>query len=274
MKTSFLAASILAASSLSQAGLAPIDDTQLGGITGQAGVTIESELRATIGSVVYTDEGSVSINNIVFGGANKLTYFGTNYGAGSHSGNKLDGSEIRIDVKSDGDVKIVGGPAASSGNIVDFRLATGNIDLISADGLTSSTFIDSINLTGFFTAFSARIDAATLHTDIRVTVSIDDLDLDISPLGIKIENAFITDTSFFEELKDSDGVVRDVGVEHLTTEFKLDVYADDEGLHIDPVQVEFDMGIGGIIIADASIGSLALDNVNLSSLSVTISGHP
>ena len=275
MKTSFLATSILAASSLTHAGLAPIDDTQLGDVTGQAGVSIESTIRAEIGSIVYTDEGSIGINNLVLGGANKQTYFGTDFGAGSHSGNSLDNSLVKIDVLDDGDVSINGGPAASSGNVVDFALSTGAIELISSDTLQSSTLISSINVTGIFTGFSAIIDADTLHTSILVDVAVDDIDIDISSLGMKIENAFITDSTFFEALEGrARGNVGNVPVEDLTARFIVDLYADDDGLHVELDQAEFDMGIGAIMIADVSIGSFALDNVNLGGLSVVISGQP
>ncbi|WP_420591059.1 DUF6160 family protein [Bacterioplanoides sp.] len=61
-----LAAAIAAASFAAQA-LQPIGDSELGGVTGQAGVTIEIDMDAagiTIGEVAYTDEGTVVLENI------------------------------------------------------------------------------------------------------------------------------------------------------------------------------------------------------------------
>lgn len=76
MNKSFLMLSICVIPSLSYAGFSPINDTDLSAIAGQAGVSIETELYATIGSLKYTDEGSISVNKIVIGGANKSSYFG------------------------------------------------------------------------------------------------------------------------------------------------------------------------------------------------------
>ena len=72
--------SICTISSFSHAGFSPIDDAELGAISGQSGITIESELYATIGSFEYIDEGSVAVNDIIIGGANKQTYFGQRLG--------------------------------------------------------------------------------------------------------------------------------------------------------------------------------------------------
>ncbi len=275
MKKSILTLCMFTASSVSYAGFNPIDDGELGAITGQSGISIESELYATIGSLEYIDEGSLSINDIVIGGANKATYFGRSMGLGSRSGNKLDGSLLKIDVRSDGDLVLNGTLNDKfGGGIVDFGISTGSIKLHSEDGLTSATLIDSVNITGLLTGFRASIDSATLHTKIDVTVAIDDLDIDMSGLGIKIENAFIVDTTYFEKLNDFGGVVSDVPVEDLTANFIVDVYANDEGLHVDAVKVEFDMGIGSVSIGNSSIGSFALNNVNLSQSSAVISGHP
>jgi hypothetical protein len=278
MKTSFLATSILAASSLTHAGLAPIGDTQLGDVTGQAGVTIETTIRAEIDSIVYTDVGSIGINNIVFGGANKSSYFGIDsgdLGSGVNSGNTLDGSKVKIDVAANGDIAIDGRPKGGVfSGLIDFGFSTGSIKLISADNLTSTTLIDSISMTGLLTGFSATIKADSLHTEIEIGIGFDDIDIDISSLGVIVENAFITNLGYFEAVERKGGDRSRVALTALTADFIVDLYADNDGLHVELDQAEFDMGIGAIIIADASIGSFALDNVNLGGLSVVISGHP
>lgn len=187
----------------------------------------------------------------------------------------MDGSKIRIDVAGNGDLKINGGPDKTFGGLIDFKVATGSIDLISADGLVSSTLINSVSMTGLLTGFRATIKADTLHTEISVGVGIDDIDIDILSLGMRIENAFITGSNYFEELDGlAGGNPEDVFLTTLTANFFIDLYADDKGLHVELDQAEFDMGIGDIMMADASIGSFRLDDVNLNGLSMVISGHP
>jgi hypothetical protein len=276
MKKSILTLCILTATSVSQASFNPIEDDELGAISGQAGVTIESTIRAEIGSIVYTDEGSIGINDIVFGGANKSSYFGkTGIGTGTQSGNTLDGMKLDIDVAANGNLTILGGPQGGLFNgLIDFGISTGNIDLISADTLTSSTLIDSINMTGLFTDFFMTIHADTSHITLDVGIGIDDIDIDLSSaLAIKVENAFITSSNYFEEVKRRGGA-QNVRLTDLTADVEVEFYADDDGLHIELGQAEFDMGIGSLSIADAPIGSFSLNNVDFSQISMVVSGHP
>lgn len=276
MKKSILTLCILTATSVSQAAFNPIEDDELGAISGQAGVTIESTIRAEIGSIVYTDEGSIGINDIVFGGANKSSYFGkTGIGTGTQSGNTLDGMKLDIDVAANGNLTILGGPQGGLFNgLIDFGISTGNIDLISADTLTSATLIDSINMTGLFTDFFMTIHADTSHITLDVGIGIDDIDIDLSSaLAIKVENAFITSSNYFEEVKRRGGA-QNVRLTDLTADVEVEFYADDDGLHIELGQAEFDMGIGSLSIADAPIGSFSLNNVDFSQISMVVSGHP
>ena len=48
--------------------LEAISDSDLAGMTGQSGVTIDLETQVNIGSVTWTDEGSININTIKVGG--------------------------------------------------------------------------------------------------------------------------------------------------------------------------------------------------------------
>jgi hypothetical protein len=65
-----------------------------------------------------------------------------------------------------------------------------------------------------------------------------------------------------------------LALQDVTAKVSMDIHADDKGLHINTNSLEFDMGIGSVSIADASIGSFKLDNVNLTQSSMIISGHP
>lgn len=69
LKRNLLALAIIGAPFAAQAELKPIDDAQMGSITGQAGVTIELETKVNIGEFRYTDEGSLAIKDISIGGA-------------------------------------------------------------------------------------------------------------------------------------------------------------------------------------------------------------
>ncbi len=273
MKNYFLTIPLITFSSFLYAGFQSIDDAELGAIHGQAGVTIESDLFLTIGSLEYKDEGSIVINQIEVGGANQATYFGKDWGASSHSGSKLDGSLITIDVLEDGDLVISGSVNPKlGGGIIDFGFSIGEIALRSADGLNSSTIIDSINIAGIVTKFRTKIDAQTNHIISQAEIGFDDLDIDISGLNVKIENAFIANSDYFES-RERWGE-QAVALQDITLSISTEIFADDDGLQIDTDQLEFDMGVESISIGAASIGSVNLNNVAMSESSALIYGHP
>ncbi|MGK0474940.1 MAG: hypothetical protein ACJAYV_000588 [Oleispira sp.] len=272
MKISFLTLCILTVTSVSQADFDLIDDEALGDISGQSGVTIDADLYATIGSIKYTDEGSLSVNNIVIGGGNKQTYFGVDWGPGSHSGIKLDGSLIKIDVLADGDLVISGGVDPAVGGIIDFGITTGSVQLQSANSVESATIFDSISINGVATKFRMKIDASNSHILTDAEIGIADLDIDISGLNMKIEDVFFASSTYFESLEEWG--TQGIALSDIVAKIKVDIHADDDGLHINPQSLTFDMGIGSVSIADASIGSFGLDNVDLSNVSMIVSGHP
>jgi hypothetical protein len=71
-----LAAAIMAVPFMAQADLKALDDADLAGVTGQAGISIAGNFDATIGSIVYTDtetgvdDGSntLSLNTVTLSG--------------------------------------------------------------------------------------------------------------------------------------------------------------------------------------------------------------
>lgn len=98
LKKIVLATAIAAAPFATQAGMKALDDTAMGNVTGQAGVTIELETRVEIGKFTYTDEGSFSVSGIELGGST----VGTDV-----AGNELlDELAIDIDVNANGDAVI------------------------------------------------------------------------------------------------------------------------------------------------------------------------
>ena len=69
LKKIALATAVAAMPFAAHADLKALDDTAMGNVTGQAGVTIELETKVSIGQFVYTDEGSFTVNDIVLGGS-------------------------------------------------------------------------------------------------------------------------------------------------------------------------------------------------------------
>lgn len=78
LKKFALAAAVMAVPFMAQADLKALDDSDLAGVTGQAGISIAGNFNATIGSIVYTDtetgvsdgSNSLSLNTVTLSGFN------------------------------------------------------------------------------------------------------------------------------------------------------------------------------------------------------------
>jgi len=115
--------------------MTPVEDEDLRGYTGQAGLTIDLEVKHTVGEFSYTDAGSLFMTNVSFG-ANKKE-------------NGWDGSRF-TDPTSE---------AARQGLIDNIRIT---LD-IAGDGSTDKNILTGSSDNAFDTGFSSVRDLALLH---------------------------------------------------------------------------------------------------------------
>jgi hypothetical protein len=175
-----LVSAIAAAPFMAQAELVSMDEALMGETTGQAGVTIDLEIGSaglTVGSVVYTDEGSVNINGISVTpktGTIKLSQ--------------------TIDILANGDLQMVTSPDGGSQDLLisvaDIQLdgTNGKAELLSNLNIdmtlegSSTTTIHNVNfatetLADYVTGAAA--DKVGIVIDAGASFKINDLDVGI-----------------------------------------------------------------------------------------------
>ena len=136
LKPTLLALFVAGAPPAAMAEIQMLDDSAMGNITGQAGVTIELETRLNIDRFIYTDEGSLEVNDIFIGGANRTDMFSEmNLNLNGQATDRLDNIRINIDIAQDGDAIINLLPITF--NAVDFRMSTGAWNLTGTGGSTT-----------------------------------------------------------------------------------------------------------------------------------------
>lgn len=261
LKKIALVAAIASAPLASHAGMKALDDTTMGNVTGQAGVTIELETQVSIGTFTYTDEGSFNVNNIVIGGS------GVAGGAGT---NLLDDLKIDIDVEADGDAFIHVG--SISGAPIDWGMTAGSMELVAADGSESTTLVSNLSGHGNLGQLDIRVDTETDHLQLDVAFNVVDMDFDVEFLGVGIRDMAIMGGQFFEG---------DQGMAGMFAVADVDVYKGNglgsstatDVLRIDINDITMDMSIGAIEIGGTSIGSVALDNLTISNTTLAVYGH-
>lgn len=302
LKKIALVTAIAAAPFAANAELKALNDSAMGNVTGQAGVTIELETKVSIGQFKYTDEGSFAVNDIVLGGSGVAGGTGTEL---------LDQLKIDIDVADDGDAVIHVGslqtdPATGAPVPIDWGMTAGSMELLAGStGTDSTTLISGLSMYGDLAALDMRVDTATDHLNVAVAFDIDDMDFDVDFLGVGIRDMVVTGagtnfdydgngTTADEELAASGGSAAEgydwtadprqkLAFGKLTkyANVNLDVYKGaglgastaTDVLRVDVNNVYMDMSIGAIEIGGTSIGSVALDNLAVTDTKLAIYGH-
>ncbi|MCD8521519.1 MAG: DUF6160 family protein [Saccharospirillaceae bacterium] len=267
-----LISACLLSPSLAVAVLSPLDDTRLAGITAQGGITIIASPRLTIGQIEYQDEGFLQINQIALGGADRASYFGKDWGFGSRSGSRLDGVMMTIDVLGDGDLVLSAFvDPGFGGGVIDFGLSTGQIALASADNAHHAVLINSVDLAGLATQYRMKIDAQTTDIQIQTAMGIADLDIDAAPLGFSVRDVILANHTYFESLQDWGSSA--LSLSDVQLPISVVLHASESGLDVRLIDFFADMEVGSIELAQESIGSVTVDDLNLGGLNMRIRGH-
>ena len=180
----------IAAAPFAQAELTSIDDSLLGEMTGQAGISIELDTAITIDSFTYTDTdgkdgtaadaGSLVMSGIAFGGATV---------AGAAGDDTLKDLVVKIDVDAtDGVVIQLAGTDTQNSllgaNPVDFGL---HVDSVTASGVTAN-IASNINIAGNLGPIDVTINNVSggdlIDVQAYFEVTSGSLDVDVIGLGI------------------------------------------------------------------------------------------
>ncbi|WP_298447301.1 DUF6160 family protein [uncultured Marinobacter sp.] len=289
LKRIALITAMAAAPFAANAELQAMNDTAMGDVTGQAGVTIELETKVSIGQFKYTDEGSFAVNDIVLGGAGVTTI-----GAGAGFNDLLDQIKVDIDIADDGDAIIH--VSTLDSNPIDWGLNIGSMELLAGNtGTDSTTLISNLSGFGMLAQLDIRVDTATDHLNLVAAFSVENMDFDVDFLGVGVRGLKITGAGGNFDY-DGDGSVMaadadgEFGLAPTSQEAlvlagfanaNLDVYKGSglgastatDVLRIDVNNIYMDVSVASIEIGGASIGSVALDNVAITNTKLAVYGH-
>src|SRR5690554_5291979 len=309
LKKIALVAAIAAAPLASHAGMKALDDTTMGNVTGQAGVTIELETRVSIGEFTYTDEGSFVVSDIEIGGANASGLLdGIQVPGMATQSDLLDDLKIDIDVAADGDAVIHVG--SITGAPIDWGIQAGAMSLRAADGSESTTLLSNLKGFGLLGALDIRVDtkdvgnyanSGSLMLDVAFTV--EQMDFDVDFLGVGVRGMSITGANaggatytdaeidaLLAKDDEQDPVLKGTlnalasGNNALGKSFavaRVDVYKGDglgastktDVLRVDVNNVLMDVNIAETIIGGANIGTIGIDNLHISDTRLAVYGH-
>ena len=307
LKKIALATAVAAAPFAAQAELQAMDDSMMGNVTGQAGVTIELETEVAIGQFTYTDEGTFAVKDIKLGGAG----VSSSASAGSY-GTLLDELEIKIDIADNGNAIIhVGSLQLSDPSDpnsapvpIDWGFTAGSMEL-EGNGGENTVLVSNMDAWGLLGALDIVVDTAdvdgqagtgTLNIDAAFTVN--DMNFDVEFLGIGVRGMTINSSEAGGETLGAAGLAAIFGDDpnNLTPEEQrkvglaqagfaivgLDVYKGDGlgtnstatgVLRIDVDDVLMDINVAETNIGGANIGTIGIDNLHISNTKLAVYGH-
>lgn len=268
LKKIALATAVAAAPFAAQADLKALDDTTMGNVTGQAGVTIELETEVSIGEFRYTDEGYLAVNDISIGGGSVERDAN---GAVTGVSGMLDDLAIDIDVEADGDAFI--DVHSISGAPIDFAMAVGSASLNATDGSGDSTLLASnIGIEGNLGLLNIRVDTATDDLIMNVGFNVTDMDMDVDFLGVNVRDLTVYGAQFYEE-GPAGGAPALFAQAQITVGKGTSEATGGDALEISIPSFVADIGVGAVEIGGESIGSFRIDNLAVTNTTMKVYGH-
>ncbi|ADP97212.1 conserved hypothetical protein, secreted [Marinobacter adhaerens HP15] len=270
LKPTLLALCVAGVPPAAVAEIQMLDDSAMGMITGQAGVTIELETKLNIDRFIYTDEGSMEINDIFVGGTNRSDMFselGVNLmGGAAQETDLLDNVRIEIDILSDGDAIINVLPQTFGA--VDLRVSTGAWNLTGTGG--STTILDNFNADILMGGANIEIDADTDVMNLRTDIAVDDMDFDMPFLALGIRDFRLTGNTY--------DPVRNKNIPDLFAKVDLDIYKRANSLGVDSLAIDLnsfnaDITMGGVLVGGTSIGTVFVDDLAITNTQLLVYGH-
>lgn len=261
LKKLALATAVATAPFAAHADLKALDDSAMGNVTGQAGVTIELETEVSIGEFRYTDEGYLSVNDIYIGGGSVERDVDGNVTGVAGS---LDDLQIDIDVEADGDAYI--DVHSISGAPIDYAVGVGSASLHATDGTGNTTLLASnIGIEGNLGLLNIRVDTATDDLIMNVGFNVTDMDMDVDFLGVNVRDMTVYGATMFEEI---DGGANPADPTSFAGDAATALFASAQitvgkgaastgvdALEISIPQFVADIGVGAVEIGGKSIGS-------------------
>ena len=294
LKKIALATAVAAAPFATQA-MEPMNDTQMGDVTGQAGVTIELSTQMTIDQIEYSQGGAGSF--LIGGGDEGISIggFALEDGTGVGGVDSNLNLSIDIDLEDNGDAVIslgslgtlpTGGPAP-----VAFRAGVDEMGLTGTDG--SATLISNMNVDVLLKKLDITAQVEDLSGEaggsgsllIETEFAVDNLDVDFDVAAVSLEGFRMGGAGQMAALKG--------GARYTGQVFGQDAQGDpapaimtmsigagdslsgqrDDVLRIELDSFQADMWMPTINVGGESVGSVAISNLQVTDTTMAIYGR-
>lgn len=294
---------LLLASMPAWAEMSALGETELSGVTGANGITMEMSSLVSVGRIEFESSGSFQVDDVVAGGAG-VTASGASAGFGQY----FDQLTLSLDILEDGvmQVGLRSLPTGTTGepDTVDWGVSTGGIDLIAASG-ESARIVSGLEAWGRILSADYKIgpslDVAGYDSQRALMIfTIEDLELLAGAEGLAVQDLKVLGT------EDTNNGGAALGTDALTAFFTNETnLSDDEisrsvagaeqgfavinsSVGVEPVEVDgvtrelrtiridamaADVSVTNMSVGGTALGATHLDNLRVSDTTIRFNNY-
>lgn len=264
-------------------GLQPLDDNSMRNVSGQAGVTLELDVRTDIDRVAYSQNaggvagaGALLVDNIRLSGGSD--------GAGGYENLEF---QIDIDIEANGDA-VIGLTNRGTDAPFTLGLGIGEIGLgQTMDGAIETTLISNLEMEALvgdttITATNSNPFAGGGDTGsivIESSFAVDNLEADVDLLAMRLSDVRVAASGNLATLQTGGEITSAMLATNTITMGAGSRLSDTAGTEPQALRVSIgesnlDVWMGNIEIGGASIGSVAIQGLSMAGTEMAVYGRP
>ncbi len=268
-------------------GLVPMDDTAMGNVTGQAGITVEVDANINIDRVAYSqNDGGVGLGALLIDNIRISGWQSGTDGAGNPTYDNLE-LQIDVDIAANGDAVI---KLANRGTSDPFQVGIGidsiglGTNMTDAPGTTLISNLEIQALVGETTItatntnpFAGGGDTGSLI--IQSSFAVDNLEADVDMIGVKLRDVRVAAGGNLDTLMNGGTITSAMMASNTITIGSGNRLSDAAGAQPNAMRLSIgdsnlDVWMGDVQVGGGSVGSVAVQGLTMAGSEIAVYGRP
>ncbi len=258
-------------------GLVPMDDTAMGNVTGQAGITVEVDANINIDRVAYSqNDGGVGLGALLIDNIRISGWQSGTDGSGNPIYDNLE-LQIDVDIAANGDAVI---KLANRGTSDPFQVGIGidsiglGTNMTDAPGTTLISNLEIQALVGETTItatntnpFAGGGDTGSLI--IQSSFAVDNLEADVDMIGVKLRDVRVAAGGNLDTLMNGGTITIGSG-----NRLSDAAGAPPNAMRLSIGDSNLDVWMGDVQVGGGSVGSVAVQGLTMAGSEIAVYGRP
>lgn len=268
-------------------GLVPMDDTAMGNVTGQAGITVEVDANINIDRVAYSqNDGGVGMGALLVDNIRLSGWQSGTDGSGNPIYDNLE-LQIDVDIAANGDAVIKLG---NRGTTDPFQVGIGvdsiglGTDMTSAPTTTLISNLQIQALVGETTITATNTNpfvggGNTGSLVIATSFAVDNLEADVDMISLKLRDVRIAASGNLDTLMTGGAITSAMMASNTVTIGSGSRLSDPTGTQPNAMRLSIgdsnlDVWMGDVQVGGGSVGSVAVQGLTMAGSEIAVYGRP